>query len=82
MHDHTHHEDNHRHGQHGSTDQNGNILTCSVMEGIPVDKEEAEANGWVREYKQSLPLRVKGKKYYFCCSSCPEMFDANPETYA
>ncbi len=48
-------------------------LTCVVMKGIPVDKEEAIRMGWVREYK--------GKKYYFCCSSCPDSFDASPEEY-
>lgn len=47
---------------------------CPVMEGILVDKEEAEANGRVREYE--------GNKYYLCCDSCITMFEMSPEQYA
>lgn len=50
------------------------ILTCPVMKGIPINKEESEDNGWVREYK--------GKKIYLCCNGCVEQFDAEPEAYA
>ncbi|MBI4992035.1 MAG: YHS domain-containing protein [Candidatus Harrisonbacteria bacterium] len=47
-------------------------IICPVMK-IPADKEFAEKMGWVREYK--------GKKYYFCCDSCPAEFDKNPNKY-
>lgn len=49
-------------------------LTCPVMIGVPVDEEESEKNGCVREFE--------GKKYYFCCNSCVEDFDADPNQYA
>lgn len=49
------------------------ILTCPVMKGIPINTEEAEENGWVREYN--------GKKIYFCCKSCVEQFDSDPREY-
>lgn len=49
------------------------ILTCPVMKGIPIYKDESEENGWVREYN--------GKKIYFCCKSCVEQFDSDPEAY-
>ncbi len=45
-----------------------------VMVGVPVDKEEAEKLGRVREYKR--------EKYYLCCDACITDFDANPEHYA
>jgi YHS domain-containing protein len=47
---------------------------CPVMEGVPVDREEAEKLGRVRE--------VSGKKYYLCCDACIADFDANPKQYA
>lgn len=50
------------------------IMTCPVMIGITINKEESEDNGWVREYN--------GKKIYFCCNGCVEQFDSDPEEYA
>ncbi len=50
------------------------LLTCPVMKGIPINKEESEENGWVSEYK--------GKKIYLCCNGCVEQFDSDPEEYA
>ena len=50
------------------------LLTCPVMKGIPINKEESEENGWVREYN--------GKEIYLCCNGCVEQFDAEPEVYA
>ncbi len=47
--------------------------TCPVTGDI-VDMQEAELLGHVREYE--------GKKYYFCCSTCVHLFDANPGDYA
>ena len=57
-----------------SMEVDNETVFCPVMEGIPVDKEEAEKEGRVREYK--------GKKYYLCCDSCVESIDASPEQYA
>lgn len=53
--------------------QNGNNLMCPVMKETPVNKEEAEKAGLVKEYK--------GKKYYFCCDERLANFDQNPEEY-
>ncbi len=47
--------------------------TCPVT-GDTVDMQEAEQAGHVREYN--------GKKYYFCCGTCVQLFDKNPEQYA
>jgi YHS domain-containing protein len=47
--------------------------TCPVT-GDTVDMQEAEVAGHVREYN--------GKKYYFCCATCVQQFDKNPEKYA
>lgn len=54
--------------------QENEKVFCPVMEGIPVDKEEAEVTGRVREFK--------GKKYYFCCDPCVTDFEMSPEQYA
>ena len=45
---------------------------CPVMKN-PVNEKVAEGKGMVREYQ--------GKKYYFCCDSCPETFEKNPTSY-
>ncbi len=47
---------------------------CPVMEGVLVDKEVAEKENRVREYR--------GKKYYLCCEPCVTMFELSPEQYA
>lgn len=60
----------HNQNNHSSEEE---ILTCPVMKGIPINKEESEENGWLRDYK--------GKKIYLCCNACVEQFDANPEDY-
>lgn len=41
--------------------------TCPVMEGSPINK--------------ALFVEYEGKRVYFCCAGCPEMFQANPEKY-
>lgn len=63
----------HNHATHNPKNDNNDGLTCPVMKGVPVDREEAERNGLVREYK--------GKKIYLCCESCLATFDQNPEAY-
>jgi len=45
---------------------------CPVT-GDTVDMQEAEVAGHVREYKS--------KKYYFCCGTCVQLFDKDPERY-
>lgn len=67
IHDHSDHESK-------SDTPDGNLVLCPVMKDMSVDKEEAEKEGRVREYK--------GKKYYFCCDGCITDFEANPEKYA
>jgi YHS domain-containing protein len=47
--------------------------TCPVT-GDTVDMQEAERTGHVREYN--------GQKYYFCCATCVQLFDQNPQKYA
>lgn len=70
-----HEEHHHEHNDFDATQiEADNLAVCPVMEGTPVDKEEAEKEGRVREYK--------GKKYYLCCSACEVDFDANPEQFA
>lgn len=67
--DHTHH-----HSDESYQPMGDNIAICPVMKGIPVDMEEAEKLGRVREFN--------AKKYYLCCDDCVADFDANPEYYA
>ena len=64
----------HNTANHTENNQSGNNLMCPVMKGTPVNKEEAEKAGLVREYN--------GKKYYFCCDACLIDFDQNPDDYA
>jgi YHS domain-containing protein len=40
--------------------------TCPVM-GEPIDK--------------NIFIEYQGKKVYFCCNACPDLFKANPEKY-
>ncbi|MCL5279762.1 MAG: YHS domain-containing protein [Planctomycetes bacterium] len=44
----------------------GEQTTCPVM-GNPIDK--------------NIFVEYQGKKVYFCCKGCPDMFRANPEKY-
>lgn len=41
--------------------------TCPVMEGNPIDK--------------NIFVEYKGKKVYFCCAACPDVFNKDPEKY-
>jgi len=59
-------------GDSNKIDDTENQVVCPIMGG-PINQEEAEKKGLVREYK--------GKKYLFCCDGCPEKFDKNPESY-
>lgn len=35
----------------------------------------------VMEEEGAITSEYRGKKYYFCCSTCKEEFDSNPEEY-
>lgn len=52
------------------TNDKGEIV-CPVMGTIINDKSKA-----VGTYD------YEGKRYYFCCGGCPEMFEADPAKYA
>jgi len=41
--------------------------TCPVMEGNKIDK--------------NVFVEYKGKKVYFCCAACKEVFEKDPEKY-
>ncbi len=48
-------------------------LHCAVMKGNPVNIAKAS--------KAKMYADYKGRRYFFCCGGCPEMFKANPEKY-
>lgn len=75
MHDHNHNEHEHHHHPDVSSAAIPveRQATCPVT-GDMVDMQEAEAAGHVREYN--------GKKYYFCCGTCVQLFDKDPAKYA
>lgn len=52
------------------TNEKGEIV-CPVMGTVITDKSKA-----VGTYD------YEGKRYYFCCGGCPEMFEADPAKYA
>jgi YHS domain-containing protein len=58
--------------QHASTDQAqvkvvaGEQTTCPVMGG-PINKD--------------IFVEYQGKKVYFCCNGCPDIFKADPAKY-
>ena len=41
--------------------------TCPVMEGNPINK--------------NIFIEYEGKKVYFCCPACPDVFKADPQKY-
>ncbi len=47
---------------------------CPVMPGTLVDRAHAEANGLYRDHH--------GQRYWFCCTACAPMWDADPDEYA
>lgn len=67
----------HNHEHHHDTGDAKNIpveyqATCPVT-GDAIDTREAEKLGHFRD--------VDGKRIYFCCSTCVQLFDKNPEQY-
>jgi ferredoxin-NADP reductase/YHS domain-containing protein len=76
MHDHNHDEQHHHH-HHGEPADPQAIdpamqATC-IVTGDVVNKKEAEDAGHVREYN--------GHAYYFCCNTCVQLFEKNPDKY-
>lgn len=79
MHDHNHaeHKHEHHHHHHGSpadpTSMNPDTQVLCLVTGDIIDKHEAEAAGHTRV--------VDGKKYYFCCATCVQLFSKDPQRY-
>lgn len=65
-HEHAHH---HHHPAEGD-----DLITCPVMPHNLVNKQEAEELGLYRDFE--------GERYWFCCSSCESLWDAEPRQYA
>lgn len=61
-------------GQDRSAASAAHTAVCPVMKGATVVKTVAEATGLFRDYK--------GERYWFCCTACGPMFDADPDRYA
>ncbi len=47
---------------------------CPVMPGTLVNKAHAEAAGLYRDHN--------AQRYWFCCTACAPMWDADPDEYA
>ena len=71
MHNHEHHHHDTTPADSSSIDENTQAI-C-IVTGDVVNKQEAETAGHTRDYN--------GKKYYFCCNTCVQLFDKNPEKY-
>lgn len=67
----THEDHNHHHSPSAGVPPERQAV-CPVT-GDTVDTQEAQGAGHVRDYK--------GKEYYFCCATCAQLFDKNPEKY-
>lgn len=72
-HDHNHEEHHH----HGAPADPAAIDPATqaicIVTGDVVNKQEAEDTGHVREHN--------GHSYYFCCNTCVQLFEKNPEKY-
>lgn len=68
MHEHEHHH----HNANASSIPPERQAVCPVT-GDAVDKQEAQDSGRVREHN--------GETYYFCCNTCVQLFDKNPDKY-
>ena len=75
---HEHHDHEHHHHHHGDAPAvdpatlDDTQAICPVT-GDVVVKAEAEALGHSRQHD--------GQTYYFCCATCVQLFDKNPEKY-
>jgi len=52
----------------------GKVIHCAVEKDNVVDVKEATAAGLFADYK--------GRRYYFCCTGCPQEFKHNPAKFA
>lgn len=71
MHNHDEHE--HHHDTKITDIPSDHMAICPVT-GDAIDTVEAEKIGHFRDYN--------GKRIYFCCATCVQLFDENPEKYA
>lgn len=55
------------------TGERGEFAECTVMPGSKVLIARAEVAGLYRDHQ--------GHRYWLCCNSCGEKFDANPSLY-
>ena len=75
---HDHHDHEHHHHHHGDAPAvdpatlDDTQAICPVT-GDVVVKAESEALGHSRQHD--------GQTYYFCCATCVQLFDKNPEKY-
>jgi len=69
-----HHENHHHHHDTASSDAiPPEIQAVCPVTGDLIDIVETEKLGYVREHD--------GKKIYFCCATCVQLFDENPTKY-
>lgn len=69
MHDHEYHH----HDTEGAKDIPTEYQATCPVTGDAIDTREAEKLGHFRD--------VDGKRIYFCCSTCVQLFDKDPEQY-
>lgn len=62
----------HDHSAGGAALVEEDKATCPVMH-IPVSKAETVENGLIRSFSSKI--------YYFCCKTCTDLWDKNPEQY-
>jgi ferredoxin-NADP reductase/YHS domain-containing protein len=67
------HHDHHHHGTQAHDIPTDRVAVCAVT-GDTIDIADAEQLGHFRD--------IKGKRFYFCCPTCAQLFDKEPEAYA
>lgn len=72
MHNHDEHEHHHHHDTEAADIPADRMAVCPLT-GDAIDTVEAEKLGHFRD--------VDGKRIYFCCATCVQLFDKNPEQY-
>ena len=72
MHNHDEHEHHHHHDSEAADIPVDRMAVCPVT-GDAIDTAEAEKLGHFRD--------VDGKRIYFCCATCVQLFDDNPNKY-
>lgn len=74
MHNHDDHEHHHHHHDTETIDIPLDRMAICPVTGDAIDTGEAEKLGHFRDYN--------GRRIYFCCATCVQLFDGNPEKYA